>query len=88
VQLSAFPPWRLDLNGYVTAKIFASNKDSGNNSNTNKAKVSVPKAAAQAAFIAISASTPALTAPPMFFPVGSLIALLSGGKIIAENIVM
>ena len=47
-----------------------------------KANQNEPKAAAQDAFSMINAITPAFTALPMFFPMGSLMAFSKGVKII------
>ena len=68
---------------YVTANIFDSHSDNGNKTIIIKANQKKPKAAAQDAFSIISAITPAFTALPMFFPMGSLIAFIKGIKIIA-----
>ena len=62
----------------VTANIFAIAIDTGNKISTSKACGNVENAATQAAFIAMSAMMPPLTAFPMLGADGSFIALNSG----------
>jgi hypothetical protein len=69
----------------VTAKIFASHKDNGNKSIIKKARPVIPNATAQAAFIRISAMTPALTALPIFCGAGVRMAFIKAAKIIQAN---
>lgn len=57
----------------------------GNSAAITKAKSSASKVTAHAASINIKEITPAFTAPPMFLPIGFLIALNKGLKIIQAN---
>jgi hypothetical protein len=66
----------------VTAKSRPNFIDTGNKITIIKATYTAPNAAAHAAFIRMSAITPALTALPIFFPTGSFIAVNKGLKII------
>lgn len=69
----------------MTAKIFASHKETGNKSIIKKARAMAPKAAANEAFIKINAITPALTALPIFCGDVTRIAFIKAAKIIHEN---
>src|SRR5688500_4838038 len=77
----------MELTGkfYVTAKSFAINRETGKSNSISNANQVKPKAADQAAFIIINASTPALTALPMSGPMGFLMAFSKGGNIIHPN---
>jgi hypothetical protein len=59
--------------------------DKGNRHKMMSAQPMAPKAAAQAAFINITASTAAFTDLRIFFATGSLMALLKGRNIIMPN---
>ena len=72
----------LKLRNQVTANNFESQIDKGNNAAMMKASNNASKVTAQAASIKIKEITPAFTAPPIFFPMGFLMALDNGLNII------
>jgi hypothetical protein len=66
---------------YVTAKTLASFIEIGSKISTKSAITKLPEILTHAASITIKANTPALTALPIFGPIGFEMALVNGLKI-------
>ena len=74
--------WYNECKYQVTAKSFPNFNDKGNNRTIMTAMYKAPNAAAHAAFMSMSANTPAFTALPILGPIGSFMAFNNGCKII------
>jgi hypothetical protein len=76
---------KINQDRQVTANNPDNHNETGNNKTMIRAGYKDPKAAAIEASITIRAITPALTALPIFFPVGWRMAATRGGKIIQKK---